>query len=79
MKTLTIFGIRPEAIKRAPVVKALAADPAFDSKVYVTAQHRQMLNQVLELFAVWPDFDLNLMKLGQDLYDVTSGVLLSIR
>jgi UDP-N-acetylglucosamine 2-epimerase (non-hydrolysing) len=79
MNVLTVFGTRPEAIKMAPVVKALAADPAFDSKVCVTAQHRQMLDQVIELFAIRPDFDLNLMKPGQDLYGLTSNVLLGMR
>jgi UDP-N-acetylglucosamine 2-epimerase (non-hydrolysing) len=79
MKILTVFGTRPEAIKMAPVVKALAGDPAFDAKVCVTAQHRQMLDQVLDLFAIRPDFDLNLMKPGQDLSDITSNVLLGMR
>ena len=79
MKVLTVFGTRPEAIKMAPVVKALASDPAFDAKVCVTAQHRQMLDQVLDLFAIRPDFDLNLMKPGQDLSDITSNVLLGMR
>lgn len=79
MKVLTVFGTRPEAIKMAPVVKALAADPAFESKVCVTAQHRQMLDQVLDLFELKPDFDLNLMKPGQDLSDITSNVLLGMR
>lgn len=79
MKVLTVFGTRPEAIKMAPVVKALASDNAFDAKVCVTAQHRQMLDQVLDLFAIRPDFDLNLMKPGQDLYDITSNVLLGMR
>lgn len=79
MKILTVFGTRPEAIKMAPVVKALAADPSFDAKVCVTAQHRQMLDQVLDLFAIRPDFDLNLMKPGQDLSDITSNVLLCMR
>ncbi len=79
MKVLTVFGTRPEAIKMAPVVKALAADPGFDAKVCVTAQHRQMLDQVLDLFAIRPDFDLNLMKPGQDLSDITSNVLLGMR
>ncbi len=79
MKVLTVFGTRPEAIKMAPVVKALASDTAFDAKVCVTAQHRQMLDQVLDLFAIRPDFDLNLMKPGQDLYDITSNVLLGMR
>ena len=63
----------------APVVKALATDPAFDAKVCVTAQHRQMLDQVLDIFAIQPDFDLNLMKPGQDLSDITSNVLLGMR
>lgn len=63
----------------APVVKALAADPSFDTKVCVTAQHRQMLDQVLEIFGIRPDFDLDLMKPGQDLSDITSNVLLGMR
>jgi UDP-N-acetylglucosamine 2-epimerase (non-hydrolysing) len=79
MKVLIVFGTRPEAIKMAPVVKALRADSAFDPKVCVTAQHRQMLDQVLDLFSIHPDFDLNLMKPGQDLYDITSKVLLGMR
>jgi UDP-N-acetylglucosamine 2-epimerase (non-hydrolysing) len=79
MKVLTVFGTRPEAIKMAPVVKALASDTLFDAKVCVTAQHRQMLDQVLDLFAIRPDFDLNLMKPGQDLSDITSNVLLGMR
>jgi len=79
MKILTVFGTRPEAIKMAPVVKELASDQAFDAKVCVTAQHRQMLDQVLDIFAIRPDFDLNLMKPGQDLSDITSNVLLGMR
>lgn len=79
MKILSVFGTRPEAIKMAPVVKALAADPYFDSRVCVTAQHRQMLDQVLDLFSIRPDFDLDLMKPGQDLSDITSNVLLGMR
>lgn len=79
MKVLTVFGTRPEAIKMAPVVKALADLPDFDAKVCVTAQHRQMLDQVLDIFAIRPDFDLNLMKPGQDLSDITSNVLLGMR
>ena len=79
MKILTVFGTRPEAIKMAPVVKALTADPAFDAKVCVTAQHRQMLDQVLDLFHIRPDFDLDLMRSGQDLSDITSNVLLGMR
>lgn len=79
MKVLSVFGTRPEAIKMAPLVKALAADAFFDAKVCVTGQHREMLDQVLELFDIQPDYDLNLMKSGQDLYDITSGVLLGLR
>ncbi len=75
-KILLVFGTRPEAIKMAPLailLKSLEND--FDTKVCVTGQHRQMLDQVLELFELQPDFDLNLMKPGQTLADVTSGVL----
>ena len=79
MKVLCVFGTRPEAIKMAPLVKKLAIDGFFDSKVCVTAQHREMLDQVLELFEITPDYDLNLMRAGQDLYDTTSGVLLGLR
>ncbi|WP_168418323.1 non-hydrolyzing UDP-N-acetylglucosamine 2-epimerase [Acinetobacter towneri] len=79
MKVLSVFGTRPEAIKMAPLVKALEGDDFFVAKVAVTAQHREMLDQVLELFEIKPDYDLNLMKSGQDLYDVTSGVLLGLR
>lgn len=79
MKILSVFGTRPEAIKMAPLVKALQADSFFNSKVAVTAQHREMLDQVLELFEITPDFDLNIMKSGQDLYDITSKVLLGLR
>lgn len=75
MKILSVFGTRPEAIKMAPLVKALEQDNYFCSKVAVTAQHREMLDQVLDLFQIIPDFDLNLMKPGQALSDVTSGVL----
>jgi len=76
---LLIFGTRPEAIKMAPLVKALEADTNFNSKVCVTAQHREMLDQVLSIFDIQPDYDLNLMKQGQDLYDITSRVLLGLR
>lgn len=79
MKVLSVFGTRPEAIKMAPLVKALAEDNFFESRVCVTAQHREMLDQVLELFEITPEYDLNLMKAGQDLYDITSGVLLGLR
>lgn len=75
VKTLCVFGTRPEAIKMAPLALALNADPRFDAKVCVTGQHRQMLDQVLDLFDLLPDFDLNIMKPGQDLSDVTSAIL----
>lgn len=79
MRVLSIFGTRPEAIKMAPVVATLGSDERFDARVCVTAQHRQMLDQVLELFSIRPDFDLDLMQPGQDLTDVTSRVLLGLR
>lgn len=81
MKTvLSVFGTRPEAIKMAPLVKELEKHPsAIKSVVCVTAQHRQMLDQVLEIFDIRPDYDLDIMKQGQDLYDVTSRVLLGMR
>ena len=79
MHVLTVFGTRPEAIKMAPVVKGLEADPGFESTVCVTAQHRQMLDQVLELFEIQPDIDLDIMQPNQDLYDVTSRILLRMR
>ena len=70
-----MFGTRPEAIKMAPLVHALAADSRFESRVCVTAQHREMLDQVLGLFEITPEYDLDLMKPGQTLSDVTSGIL----
>ena len=77
---MLVFGTRPEAIKMAPLVKALQNYPDnFKTIVCVTGQHRQMLDQVLELFDIKPDYDLNIMKQGQDLYDVTSRVLLGMR
>lgn len=76
LRVMTVFGTRPEAIKMAPVVHALAANPqAFESIVCVTAQHRQMLDQVLALFQIQPQYDLNLMKPNQDLFQITTGVL----
>lgn len=78
--TLTIFGTRPEAIKLAPVVKALERHPGqFRSSVCVTAQHREMLDQVLRIFDIKPDYDLNVMKPKQDLYGVTSEILLKLK
>lgn len=81
MKTvMLVFGTRPEAIKMAPVVKAFqAASDSFRTLVCVTGQHREMLDQVLHIFDIRPDYDLNIMKQGQDLYDVTSRVLLGLR
>jgi UDP-N-acetylglucosamine 2-epimerase (non-hydrolysing) len=79
MKVLTVFGTRPEAIKMAPLALQLAADERFDAKVCVTAQHREMLDQVLSLFELVPDFDLNIMKPGQDLNDVTCGILQGLK
>lgn len=78
-RVLSVFGTRPEAIKMAPVALALAADPAFDARICVTAQHRQMLDQVLNIFGLQPDVDLNLMQAGQDLFDITSRVLIGMR
>lgn len=75
MKVLTVFGTRPEAIKMAPLVHALAQDEAFESKVCVTAQHREMLDQVLRLFEIEPDYDLNIMKPGQGLTEITCRIL----
>ncbi|MFD1555153.1 non-hydrolyzing UDP-N-acetylglucosamine 2-epimerase [Paraburkholderia silviterrae] len=74
-KVLLTFGTRPEAIKMAPLVQRLRRDPDFDCKVCVTGQHREMLDQVLALFDIEPDFDLNVMKRGQDLYGVTTSIL----
>lgn len=79
MKILVVFGTRPEAIKMSPLVKKLAEDSFFEARVCVTGQHRQMLDQVLELFEITPDYDLDLMKSGQDLYDITGGVLFGLR
>ncbi|MFW5700613.1 MAG: non-hydrolyzing UDP-N-acetylglucosamine 2-epimerase [Cyclobacteriaceae bacterium] len=79
-KVLIVFGTRPEAIKMAPLVKEFQKhDNEFETVVCVTAQHREMLDQVLNIFEITPDYDLNLMKKGQDLYDITSRVLLGMR
>ena len=79
-KVLLVFGTRPEAIKMAPLVKEFQKSTNdFETKVCVTAQHREMLDQVLDLFEIVPDYDLNLMKPGQDLYDITSNVLLGMK
>jgi len=79
-KILLVFGTRPEAIKMAPLVKEFQKDKInFETKVCVTAQHREMLDQVLDMFDITPEYDLNLMKPGQDLYDITSNVLLGMK
>ena len=76
---MLVFGTRPEAIKMAPLVKELQRHGEFETKVCVTGQHREMLDQVLRIFDIEPDFDLNIMKQGQDLYDVTMRVLSGMR
>ena len=75
IKVMSIFGTRPEAIKMAPLVKELERRKEIESIVCVTAQHRQMLDQVLETFNIKPDYDLNIMKQGQSLSDITSRAL----
>ena len=79
MKVLSVFGTRPEAIKMAPLMLALANDPAFESRICVTAQHREMLDQVLRLFDIVPDYDLNIMQPGQGLTEITSRILIGIK
>lgn len=79
-KIMLVFGTRPEAIKMAPLVKAFQADKElFETVVCVTGQHREMLHQVLDIFHITPQYDLDIMQKGQDLYDVTSRVLLGMR
>lgn len=79
IKVLSVFGTRPEAIKMAPLVNLLKQQPQIDSRVCVTGQHREMLDQVLQLFGITPEYDLAIMKAGQDLYDVTTSILLNIK
>ena len=79
-KIMLVFGTRPEAIKMAPLVKEFQKYPEeFKTIVCVTGQHREMLDQVLHIFEIIPDYDLNIMKPGQDLYDVTARVLIGMR
>lgn len=78
IKVMSIFGTRPEAIKMAPLVKELEKRPEIESIVCVTAQHREMLDQVLETFDIKPDYDLNMMKQGQTLVDITVGALTGV-
>jgi UDP-N-acetylglucosamine 2-epimerase (non-hydrolysing) len=79
LKILIVFGTRPEAIKMAPVVKELRKTVGLETHVCVTGQHREMLDQVLELFGIVPDFDLNIMKPNQDLSDITARIILALR
>ena len=79
-KVMLVFGTRPEAIKMAPLVKKFQDNSdKFETVVCVTGQHREMLDQVLQIFEIRPDYDLNIMKQGQDLYDVTARVLIGMR
>lgn len=78
MKILSVFGTRPEAIKMAPLVKALETDARFDARICVTGQHRQMLDQVLEIFEIFPNFDLNVMEPSQSLSSLTSKIILGM-
>jgi UDP-N-acetylglucosamine 2-epimerase (non-hydrolysing) len=78
-KILVVFGTRPEAIKMAPVINALKVDRTFDTRVCVTGQHREMLDQVLQVFNISPDYDLDIMKENQDLSDITSNVVIGLR
>lgn len=78
-KILIVFGTRPEAIKMAPLIKEFEKHSCFNLKVCVTAQHREMLDQVLSAFEIVPDYDLNIMKSGQDLFDITAKVLIQLR
>jgi UDP-N-acetylglucosamine 2-epimerase (non-hydrolysing) len=78
LKVLIVIGTRPEAIKMAPVVKALMADGHFKAELCVTGQHREMLDQVLNLFGLVPDYDLKIMKAGQSLSEITSNILISV-
>ena len=78
-RVLVVFGTRPEAIKMAPVVKSLQSTKGVSVAVCVTGQHRQMLDQVLDLFGLRPDHDLDIMKPGQNLTDITSAILLKLQ
>ena len=78
IKVMTVFGTRPEAIKMAPLVKELQSREEIEQITCVTAQHRQMLDQVLETFQIKPEYDLDIMKNGQDLFYITSSILSNI-
>ena len=79
MKNLIVFGTRPEAIKMAPLVKKFLLNKNFQTKVCVTAQHREMLDQVLDFFEITPDYDLNLMKIDQNLFSLTSDIITELK
>lgn len=79
VKVLSVFGTRPEAIKMAPLVRALNVSNHIQAKVCVTAQHREMLDQVIDLFGIYTDYDLNVMKHGQSLHDVSTSILLGLK
>ena len=79
IKILTVFGTRPEAIKMAPLVLALGADESFESKLCVTGQHRQMLDQALEIFELKPDFDLDLMRTNQNLHELSARIIMGMK
>ena len=79
MKILLIFGTRPEAIKMAPVIKRFQQNSSFNTKICVTAQHREMLDQVLSFFDIKPDYDLNIMKPNQSLFDITANTLKELK
>ena len=78
IKVMTVFGTRPEAIKMAPLVLELQKDERFTEVTVVTAQHREMLDQVLEIFKITPDYDFNIMKKNQSLAEITSKVMLDL-
>ena len=71
IKVITVFGTRPEGIKMAPIIKAMEKVPEIENTICITAQHRQMLDQVLNLFKIEPDYDLNIFKSGQTLTEIT--------
>ena len=79
IKNLIVFGTRPEAIKMAPLVKKFLLNKNFQTKVCVTAQHREMLDQVLDFFEITPDYDLNLMKIDQNLFSLTSDIITELK
>ena len=78
MKVMVVFGTRPEAIKMAPLVKRLKQEPGIEAILCVTAQHREMLDQVMDLFELVPDYDLNIMKQNQTISQITSNVLMGL-